>query len=71
MSEEKIDVRKELQELLQTFNAYTERLRLGPHDTNIAVKNWNFEVGKQDKDYIVEVKVDLDLTQKTKKDTKQ
>jgi hypothetical protein len=71
LPEEKIDVRKELQELLQTFNDYTERLKLGSSDTDIAIKNWNLEVGKHNKNYIVEVKVDLDLTSKTKQNTKQ
>jgi hypothetical protein len=67
---ENIDVRKELQTLLQTFRDYTGRLKLGSDDTNLTIKNWNFGVGKKDNDYIVEVKVDLNLTAKTKQDAK-
>ena len=69
LSQERIDVKEKMQEIFQTFENYGKKLKLGPSDTNVAVKRWNFNVEKKDRDYIVNAEVDLTLTQKSKQNT--
>jgi hypothetical protein len=69
LSQERIDVKEKMEELFQTFENYGKKLKLGPGDTNVVVKSWNFNVEKKDRDYIVDVEVDLTLTLKSKQNT--
>jgi hypothetical protein len=70
LSKIEIDVKERVQELIQMINTYRERLKSGPGDTNATIKNWGFEVAKQDKDYTVGVELDLTLTPKPKRTEK-
>ncbi len=67
MSKIEIDVKERVQELIQMINTYRERLKPGPGDTDVAIKNWGFDVAKQDKDYTIGVELDLSLTPKPKR----
>ena len=58
MSEKHIDVTERLQQIGKTVNEYRESLMSHFKDMDVDVKEWNFTVGKLEKEYIVEVNVD-------------
>jgi len=64
MSEKHIDVTERLNKIGQTVNEYREPLMSHFKDMDVDVKEWNFTVGKLDKEYIVEVNVKLSVKPK-------
>ncbi len=66
MSEEKqINVTEKLQKISETFTQYKETLTNTFKDMEVEIKDWNFAVGKVEKQYNVEVT--LKMTIKPKK----
>ena len=64
MSEKHIDVTERLQLIGKTVNEYRESLMSHFKDMDVDVKEWNFTVGKLEKEYIVEVNVKLSVKPK-------
>ena len=65
MSEKQINMTERLQKIGETVNQYKEALVSAFKDMDVEVKDWNFAVGKVEKQYNVDVSVKLTL--KTKK----
>jgi len=55
-----------LQKIGETVNQYKETLVAAFKDMDVEVKDWNFAVGKVEKQYNVEVNVKLSIKPKTK-----
>ena len=64
MSEKHIDVTERLNKIGQTVNEYREALMSHFKDMDVEVKDWNFAVGKSDKEYTVEVNLKLGIRSK-------
>ena len=64
MSEKHIDVTERLQKIGQTVNEYKDALTSHFKDMDVEVKDWNFAVGKLEKEYTVEVNVKLGIKPK-------
>ena len=64
MSEKHIDMTERLQQIGKTVNEYRESLMSHFKDMDVDVKEWNFTVGKLEKEYIVEVNVKLSVKPK-------
>ena len=64
MPEKHIDVTERLQKIGQTVNEYRVTLMNHFKDMDVEVKDWNFAVGKLDKEYTVEVNVKLGVKPK-------
>ena len=64
MSEKHIDVTERLQQIGKTVNEYRESLMSHFKDMDVDIKEWNFTVGKLEKEYIVEVNVKLSIKPK-------
>jgi hypothetical protein len=64
MSDKNIDVTERLQKIGQTVNEYKESIVKHFKDMDVEVKDWHFTVGKQEKEYIVEVNVKLGIKPK-------
>ncbi len=64
MSGKHIDVTERLQEIGKTVNEYKDALTSHFKDMDVNVKEWNFTVGKLEKEYIVEVNVKLSIKPK-------
>ena len=65
MSEKQINMTERLQKVGETVNQYKEALVSAFKDMDVEVKDWNFAVGKVEKQYNIDVSVKLTL--KTKK----
>jgi hypothetical protein len=64
MSEKHIDITERLQNIGQTVNEYKDALTSHFKDMVVEVKDWNFAVGKLEKEYTVEVNVKLGIKPK-------
>ncbi len=64
MSDKNLDITDRLQKIGQTVNEYREILMRDFKDMDVEVKDWNFAVGKLEKEYTVEVNVKLGLKPK-------
>jgi hypothetical protein len=64
MSEKHIDVTERLQQIGKTVNEYREALMSHFKDMDVEVKEWNFAVGKLEKEYIVDVNLKLSIKPK-------
>jgi hypothetical protein len=64
MSEKHIDMTERLQKIGQTVNEYKDALTSHFKDMDVEVKDWNFAVGKLEKEYTVEVNIKLSLKPK-------
>ena len=64
MSEKHIDVTERLNKIGQTVNEYKDVLMSHFKDMDVYVKEWNFTVGKLEKEYTVEVNVKLSVKPK-------
>ena len=64
MSEKHIDVTERLQQIGKTVNEYREALMSHFKDMDVEVKEWNFAVGKLEKEYTVDVNVKLSIKPK-------
>ena len=64
MSEKQINVTERLQKIGETVNQYKEALVSAFKDMDVEVKDWNFAVGKVEKQYNIDVSVKLTLKPK-------
>lgn len=64
MPEQSINITERLQKIGQTAQDYKDAIVNQFKDMEIEVKDWNFSVGKADKEYTVEVNVKLGIRSK-------
>ncbi len=64
MSEKHVDITEKLSKLGETVNDYKEAVMAHFKDMEVEVKDWNFAVGKADKEYTVEVNLKLGIKPK-------
>ena len=61
---ETVNITEKLQKMGETANEYKEAIMSQFKDMEVEVKDWNFSVGKMEKEYIVEVKLKLGIRPK-------
>jgi hypothetical protein len=66
MSKEEINITERLQKLGDTISKYKDSVVAHFKDMEVDVKDWNFSVGKTEKEYTVEVTVKLGIKPKAK-----
>jgi len=59
LSEKNVDLAARLQKIGETVASYRDALVSHFKDMDVEVKDWNFSVGKADKEYDVDVAVKL------------
>jgi len=64
MPETSINLTDKLQKIGQTAQEYREAIMNQFKDMEVDVKDWNFSVGKTDKEYTVEVNLKLGIRSK-------
>ena len=64
MPETSINITEKLQKIGQTAQEYREAIMNQFKDMEVDVKDWNFAVGKTDKEYTVEVNLKLGIKSK-------
>ena len=64
MPETSINITEKLQKIGQTAQEYREAIMNQFKDMEVDVKDWNFAVGKTDKEYTVEVNLKLGIKAK-------
>ncbi|MCW3984526.1 MAG: hypothetical protein NWE96_11135 [Candidatus Bathyarchaeota archaeon] len=64
MPESSININERLQQIGETAQEYKEAIMKQFKDMEVEVKNWNFSVGKADKEYTVEVNLKLGIRSK-------
>ncbi len=64
MLPETVNITEKLQKIGQTAQEYKDAIIAQFKDMEVEVKNWNFSVGKIDKDYTVEVNLKLAVRSK-------
>ena len=61
---ESVNITEKLQKIGQTAQEYKDAIVNQFKDMEVEVKDWNFSVGKMDKEYTVEVNVKLGIRSK-------
>jgi hypothetical protein len=64
MPETSVNITEKLQKIGETANEYKEAIMEQFKDMEVEVKDWNFSVGKMEKEYTVEVKLKLGIRPK-------
>lgn len=64
MSEKQINITEKMQKISETINEYKEDMVSAFKDMDVEIKDWNFSVGKVEKQYNVEVTVKLTIKPK-------
>ena len=64
MSEKTVNMTERLQKIGETLNQYKDALAAAFKDMEVEIKDWNFAVGKVEKQYNVEVNVKLSIKPK-------
>lgn len=64
MPETSINITEKLQKIGQTANDYKDAIVNQFKDMEVEVRDWNFAVGKSDKEYTVEVNLKLGIKSK-------
>jgi hypothetical protein len=64
MPDSSINITEKLQKIGETAQDYKDAIMAQFKDMEVEVKNWNFSVGKVDKDYNVEVNLKLAIRAK-------
>lgn len=64
MPESSLNINEKLQQIGETAQEYKEAIMKQFKDMEVEVKNWNFSVGKADKEYTVEVNLKLGIRSK-------
>ncbi len=64
MPEPSINITEKLQKIGQTAQEYKDAMASQFKDMEVEVKDWNFSVGKADKEYNVEVNIKLGIRPK-------
>jgi hypothetical protein len=67
MSESEVNITERLQKVGQTIQEYKDEIVKHFKDMEVDVKDWNFAVGKTEKEYTVEISVKLGIKPKAKK----
>jgi hypothetical protein len=67
MSESEVNITERLQKVRQTVQEYKDAVVNHFKDMEVDVKDWNFAVGKTEKEYTVEISVKLGIKPKAKK----
>jgi hypothetical protein len=62
--ETSINITEKLQKIGETANEYKEAIVSQFKDMEVDVKDWNFSVGKADKEYVVQVNLKLGIKPK-------
>jgi hypothetical protein len=62
--ESSINITEKLQKIGETAQDYKEAIMAQFKDMEVEVKNWNFSVGKVEKDYTVDVNLKLAIRSK-------
>jgi hypothetical protein len=66
MSESEVDITERLQKIGQTVQEYKDAVVGHFKDMEVDVRDWNFAVGKTEKEYTVEFSVKLGIKPKVK-----
>jgi hypothetical protein len=66
MPETEINITERLQKVGQTVQEYKDEIVKHFKDMEVDVKDWNFAVGKTEKEYTVEISVKLGIKPKAK-----
>jgi len=66
MPETSINITEKLQKIGQTAQEFKDAVVKQFKDLEVEVKDWNFSVGKTDKEYTVDVNVKLGIRSKKK-----
>jgi hypothetical protein len=64
MADTSINITEKLQKIGQTANEYKDAIVSQFKDMEVEIKDWNFAVGKVEKEYTVEVKLKLGIKPK-------
>ena len=64
MPETQINITEKLQKIGETANEYKDAIMSQFKDMEVEVNDWNFSVGKMEKEYTVEVKLKLGIRPK-------
>ena len=64
MPETSINITEKLQQIEKTAQDYKDAIDNQFKDLDVEVKDWNFSVGKAEKEYIVEVNLKLGIRSK-------
>ena len=64
MPETSINITEKLQKIGQTAQEYKDAIVGEFKDMEVDVKNWNFSVGKMEKEYIVDLNLKLGIRSK-------
>ena len=64
MPETSLNITEKLQKIGETANEYKDAIVNQFKDMEVEVKDWNFTVGKAEKEYTVEVKLKIGIRQK-------
>ncbi len=64
MPESSVNITEKLQKIGETAQNYRDAIMNQFKDMEVEVKNWNFTVGKMDKEYTVEVNLKLGIRSK-------
>ena len=67
MSESEINITERLQKIGQTVQEYRDTIVKHFNDMEVDVKDWNFAVGKTEKEYTVEISLKLGIKPKATK----
>ena len=66
MTETIINIPEKLQQMGQTVQDYKDAVVAHFNDMQVDIQDWNFNVGKSEEEYSVEVKVKLTIKPKVK-----
>jgi hypothetical protein len=64
MSEQKIDVKEQIQKMSEKWSELQETWVSHFKDMEVEVLEWNFGVGKNEKEYIIDLKAKVAVRQK-------
>jgi hypothetical protein len=64
MTDTSVNITEKLQKIGQTAQDYKDAIVNQFKDMEVEVKDWNFSVGKMEKEYIVEVNLKLGISSK-------
>lgn len=64
MPETSINITEKLQKMGETAQDYRDAIVSQFKDMDVEVKDWNFSVGKMEKEYTVEIKLKLGIRSK-------
>ena len=68
MSESEVNITERLQKAGQTIQQIRDEVVKHFKDMEVDVKDWNFAVGKTEKEYTIEISVKLGIKPKAKKE---